>query len=210
MLLLVVYFAVAYLLGAMPFGLVAGGVAKIDIRRVGSGNIGFTNVMRVCGWRYGIPVLILDAAKGFFAVFLARFFIAPAAPDFVWQEVLGGIMSIVGHSFPLWLKFHGGKGVATGAGVAAILIPVPLLAALLTWVIVVATTRYVSLASLSAAVACVSMQIYLTWSDIFAPLAQPNLLLTLLIALMVFVRHRENIKRLRAGTEPKFYWGEKK
>ncbi|GHS92457.1 glycerol-3-phosphate acyltransferase [Planctomycetales bacterium] len=200
---LLFYLLLCYLVGSLPFGLFAGFCAGIDIRQAGSGNIGFTNVLRVCGWKFGLPVLFLDALKGFVAAYwLAHWFLAgdSALP---FHQVLGGLLAVVGHSFPVWLKFHGGKGVATGAGVAAAVIPLPLLVALIVWLSVVALTRYVSLGSLGAAVATITAQIVCTWGDVLARENLPALFLAVAIVAIVFLRHRANIARLRRGTENK-------
>ena len=201
---ILLYLLVCYLAGSVPFGFAAGLLAGHDVRREGSGNIGFTNVLRVCGKRWGFPVLLLDAFKGFAPVFwLAPVIMAPEMPDFHAQQALGGLMAIIGHSFPVWLRFRGGKGVATGAGVAAALIPVPLLAALAVWGLTVAITRYVSLGSLIAAIASLATQLWLTWGACASAENLPGLILAVAIAVLVWVRHRSNIARLLAGTETK-------
>ena len=202
---ILLYLVVCYLCGSLPFGFAAGLLAGHDVRREGSGNIGFTNVLRVCGKRWGFPVLLLDAFKGFAPVFwLAPLIMAPQMPDFHAQQALGGLMAIIGHSFPVWLRFRGGKGVATGAGVAAALIPFSLVAALAVWVPTVALTRYVSLGSLLAAIASLATQVWLTWGDCWGAENLPGLLLAVAIAVLVWARHRSNIVRLLNGTENKF------
>jgi len=106
---ILLYLLVCYLAGSVPFGFAAGLLAGHDVRREGSGNIGFTNVLRVCGKRWGFPVLLLDAFKGFAPVFwLAPVIMAPEMPDFHAQQALGGLMAIIGHSFPVWLRFWDG------------------------------------------------------------------------------------------------------
>ena len=148
---------VSYLFGAIPFGYLVAHWRGVDIRRSGSGNIGATNVWRVLGARYGLLVFVLDFAKGAIPV-LAAYWIAASdrSGNSGWgREGLGvaaGLAAFLGHLFPVYLRLRGGKGVATGAGVVAVLLPIPALAALFAWIAVVSATRYVSLSSLTAAV----------------------------------------------------------
>src|SRR4029077_6426884 len=130
MLTLVFVLVASYLLGSIPFGYLAGRIAGIDIRQAGSGNIGATNVVRVLGKRYGYPVFILDFLKGFGAVEIAIAFARAARPEWGSPEVYGILAafgSVVGHSFPPWLKFRGGKGVATSAGALFGVMPLAML-----------------------------------------------------------------------------------
>jgi len=140
----------AYLLGSIPFGLL---VAKVfgseDVRKAGSGNVGATNVARVAGPLAGVLTLVLDAAKGSAAVWLAAHVSGEAAG---WM-VLAGLAALIGHCFPVWLRFHGGKGVATAAGMFLMLSPLALLGSLLLFLVVVVLSRYVSLGSIAAAAA---------------------------------------------------------
>jgi glycerol-3-phosphate acyltransferase PlsY len=206
---LVFYWLLCYLAGSLPFGLWAGFLAGKDIRQEGSGNIGFTNVLRVCGAKYGVPVLLLDALKGFAAADWLAHLLLAGDPYFAFHQIFGGLLAVIGHGFSLWLKFRGGKGVATGAGVAAAVIPYPLIAALLAWLAMVIATRYVSLGSITAAIVALTAQLTLTWGKIFASENQPALLLTVVIVAIVLIRHRANISRLRAGTENKIAWRKK-
>src|SRR5262249_42554603 len=166
--------------------------------RQGSGNIGATNVGRVLGRRFGLLVFLLDFAKGALPA-LAAPHLAPA--DDLKPELLGvvaGLAAFLGHLFPVWLGFRGGKGVATGAGVIAVLLPGPALGAVLTWVAVLSASRFVSLASLAAAVALCVCRLAMTP----APWADENRILTafcFVAAALVFVRHHGNITRLRRG-----------
>src|SRR5262249_47958915 len=149
---------VSYLVGAIPFGFLIARWRGVDIIHAGSGNIGATNVGRVLGRRFGILVFLLDFAKGALPV-AAGMWIA-SRPEFEMSASWGakalpvgaGLAAFLGHLFPVYLRFHGGKGVATGAGVVAVLLPGPALGAVLTWITVVCASRYVSLASLLAAV----------------------------------------------------------
>ena len=197
-------FPFAYLLGSIPFGLI---LAKLfggaDVRTAGSGNIGATNVARVAGPLPGILTLALDAAKGWLAVWLAnRMTHGDAA-----VMVVCGIFALVGHCFPVWLRFRGGKGVATAAGIFTALCPEALLAALILFALVVWYWRFVSLGSLAAA-ASIPLLVYLLWAPHFAPPPIVNLG-TIAIAALVIYQHRGNIGRLARGEEPKFSFGKK-
>jgi glycerol-3-phosphate acyltransferase PlsY len=193
--------AVSYLVGATPFGYLVACWKGVDIFRHGSGNIGATNVGRVLGRPLGILVFCLDFAKGAVPVLVASLLcmdmqqaIPPRSP-----EVLAGLAAFLGHLFPIYLRFRGGKGVATGAGVVAVLLPLPALAALVTWVGVLAAFRYVSLASLAAVVALCLAQL---WTP--EPFAPDHVIMTVfcfLTAALVFLRHRSNLARLAHGTE---------
>ncbi|HVH50449.1 MAG TPA: glycerol-3-phosphate 1-O-acyltransferase PlsY, partial [Candidatus Bathyarchaeia archaeon] len=156
---------ISYLLGSIPFGVI---FAKLfggaDVRKAGSGNIGATNVARVAGPAAGVLTLLLDAAKGWLAVWLAgRFMHGEAA-----FLVAAGFFALLGHCFPLWLRFRGGKGVATAAGVFAALCPEATVAALILFALVVWFWRYVSLGSLAAA-AAIPLFVYFFWAPHFAP-----------------------------------------
>src|ERR1700746_4221755 len=145
----------SYLFGSVPFGYLAGRFAGVDIRKAGSGNVGATNVVRVLGKRYGYPVFALDVLKGFGAVKISML-MAPGKPaDWNSPEIFGilaAMSSDLGHLYPPWLKFKGGKGVATSAGALLALTPVATLIGIAIWMIVFWVTRYVSLASITAAV----------------------------------------------------------
>lgn len=196
----------AYLIGAIPFGYLVARWRGVDIFQQGSGNIGATNVGRVLGRRFGILVFVLDVAKGAVPVALAGWvgrqldseLSATLSADAM--PVGAGLAAFLGHLFSIYLRFRGGKGVATGAGVVAVLLPGPTLAGLLTWIAVVAASRYVSLASVAAAVAlCLSRLCLLP-----EPFAPDHRLLTsfcLVAAGLVVLRHRANISRLLGGTE---------
>lgn len=188
-------FALAYLLGSIPFGLLLTRIAGLgDIRRIGSGNIGATNVLRTGRKGLALATLLLDAGKGAAAVLIG----AAWSPDLA---LVAGGGSLVGHLFPVWLKFKGGKGVATAAGVLlAVSWPVGLLAAA-TWLLVAVVTRYSSAAALSA---CALAPLY-AW----ATTDLPRTLLVVAIAILVVFRHRDNIGRLLAGTESKIELGKK-
>jgi glycerol-3-phosphate acyltransferase PlsY len=183
-------FLIAYLIGSIPFGLIVtrlGGAG--DIRTIGSGNIGATNVLRTGRKGLAIATLILDVLKGALPVWLAgRYF----GPD---MAVVAGLGAVLGHCFPVWLKFRGGKGVATALGAMAVLTPLVAFLALLLFVVATAISRYVSLGSMLGAVAACVLAFY--FGHVQA--AELYLLLTLLIV----AKHAANIRRLFAGTESK-------
>lgn len=185
----------AYLIGSIPFGLLIAGTRGIDIRRAGSGNIGATNVLRCLGKPLGITCFILDVLKGFIPSFFFPAF-GPMAPTL---GILFGAAAILGHNFPVFLKFKGGKGVATSAGVLLGVAPFAVLLGVLTWAAVFWISGYVSLGSIVAAlVVVITGWIRVGQTGIFTACA-----LTLLGALTVW-RHRANIQRLVAGTENRF------
>jgi len=191
--------AFAYLLGSIPFGLL---VAKVfgrgDVRKEGSGNIGATNVSRVAGPLAGILTLLLDGAKGAAAVLVAGRYSNDSA---MWM-VIAGLAALVGHCFPVWLKFKGGKGVATAAGVYLALCPPAFLAGLILFLLVAGFSRYVSLGSVAAAVA-MPLLMYFLWAPHHAP---PPVITfgALAVAVLIVYKHDGNLQRLVEGTEPKF------
>ena len=214
-----IYFAIAfgaYLLGSIPFGYLVARAKGIDIRTVGSGNIGATNAMRVLGKPAGILVLLMDALKGYAAcallapyiyhwmfshMFLGSF---PAYSETakLKYETIAGVAAVLGHNYTCWLKFKGGKGVATTAGVFLALAPIPLLIAAVVFFIMVAATRYISVGSIAAAIALpVTVWIIMPASVFFC-------IVTTLLGVLAIYKHKGNIQRLMAGTENRF--GQKK
>jgi acyl-phosphate glycerol 3-phosphate acyltransferase len=203
---MLVTFLLAYLVGGIPFGYLVARWRGVDILHQGSGNIGATNVGRVLGRRFGILVFCLDFAKGAVPVLIAQHVansLAPELPPVRAEQLLGvvaGLAAFLGHLFPVYLRFRGGKGVATGAGVVTVLLPVPTLGAVVTWVAVVFATHFVSVASLAAATALCGLRLVLTR----APWDEENLIVTvfcLLAAALVWLRHRANVVRLIQGHE---------
>src|SRR5437667_3280262 len=168
-----VTFLFSYLVGAIPFGFLVARWRGVNIFQCGSGNIGATNVGRILGKRFGVLVFFLDFAKGAFPVALApwvgRRFDSDVPSETL--SVIAGLGAFLGHLFPIYLRFRGGKGVATGAGVVAVLLPVPAAGAFVTWLTVVACTRYVSLASLVAGVSLFVFRL-LAHPEPFAPAAR--------------------------------------
>ncbi|MGD1069033.1 MAG: glycerol-3-phosphate 1-O-acyltransferase PlsY [Bryobacteraceae bacterium] len=185
----------AWLIGGIPFGwIIVQLMTGSDIREAGSGNIGATNVLRTAGPLPGVLTLLLDAAKGFFAVWLAA---RLTGGSVLWMS-LAALAALLGHAFPVWLRFKGGKAVATFIGAFAYLTPLPLAAVLLLFVLVVAWTRYLSLGSVIAAglfpIAC--------WMILHS--AWPVLLAAWGAAALIVWRHRDNMERIRAGNERVF------
>ena len=205
MLVLLIAGFVSYLIGSIPAGYIAGRIAGIDIRTVGSGNIGATNVTRVLGKRYGYPVFIVDFLKGFAAVGMSIMIAKRGQTGLIPSElfgVVGAVACVLGHSFPVWLGFKGGKGVAASAGALFGLMPFVALIAVAVWLIIFYLTRYVSVASMTAALA-VPITIL---SMMFLRQTSGTALLyfSICLAAVVIVRHRSNLLRLVRGTEPRF------
>ena len=201
----------AYLLGSIPFGFLVAKVKGIDIRSVGSGNIGATNAMRVLGKPAGSFVLLMDALKGFGAVWLCQVWFCHSLPaqlasaqqaDFETHSIIAGIFAVLGHNYTCWLKFKGGKGIATTAGVYLALAPWALLIALGVFILALLLTRYVSAASISAAMALPATVWVMSPQNIFL-----GSVTTALGALAIY-KHKSNLQRLMAGTENRL--GQKK
>ena len=192
----------SYLLGSIPFGYLAGRLCGVDIRTKGSGNIGATNALRVLGKKWGYAVFLLDFLKAWLPVKLAlgwgiALMVQPASAP----GALAGLFALLGHSFPVWLGFKGGKGIASSAGVIVGLFPSAFLICLGVWILVFTTSRYVSVASIAAAVTLPLsvLALYLTHRADWLALA-----VSVAMCLLAVWRHRSNIARLRAGTEPRF------
>jgi acyl phosphate:glycerol-3-phosphate acyltransferase len=195
----------SYLLGSIPFGYLAGRLRGIDIRQAGSGNVGATNAVRVLGKAYGYPVFALDFLKGFAAVTISML-MAPGRPP-EWNSpdlfgVLAAVSSVLGHSYSPWLKFKGGKGVATSAGALLALTPLATLVGVAIWIIVFCLTRYVSLASIIAAV--VLPIVILMVDSQHQNKGKPLVYSSACVAAIIIWRHRSNLSRLIRGTEPRF------
>jgi len=195
-----------YLLGSIPFGYLVVRVTKgKDVRAAGSGNIGATNVNRVAGAGAGIVTLLLDVAKGYAAVWLAQ---RVSGGEVAWMAA-AGLGAVVGHLFPVWLRFRGGKGVATAVGVFVPLCWMAVAAAAVVWLVVVSIWRYVSLASVVAA-AVLPVCTYLLYvpGTHHAPPVSVSLA-TALVSILIIVKHRENVRRLLAGSENRLKFGGK-
>lgn len=203
----------AYLLGSIPTGFLVAKAKGIDIRKVGSGNIGATNAMRVLGKTAGIFVLLADAAKGFMACFLGAFIYmfyfnqfnglhSTSDSTLVFPQegvdrfaIIAGIFAVLGHNYTCWLKFKGGKGIATSAGFFLALAPWALLIALLVFILAVLVTRYVSVGSIAAGAALPTAVWIMTPQNLLL-----GIVTTALGALAIY-KHKSNIQRLMAGTE---------
>jgi glycerol-3-phosphate acyltransferase PlsY len=206
---------VAYFLGSIPTGYLVGKAKGIDLRTAGSGNIGATNALRILGKPAGIFVLLVDAAKGFVACYLGVFVsiyftnrlsglhstadfdsnsFVEAFNSIAYFPIIAGIFAVLGHSFTCWLRFKGGKGVATSAGVYFALAPLAVGIALATWIVVFAVSRYVSLASIAAAIALPAA----VW---LMPNSLALRLVTTALGLLVIWKHKGNIERLLSGRE---------
>lgn len=194
----------SYLIGSIPFSIIISRLfRKIDIREYGSKNPGATNVFRVLGPLAGSIVLILDIAKGFFAVyFLTKLLGTDSLMAPIYPQLLAGVAVILGHVFSIFTRFKGGKGIAVGAGVFLALIPLELMLGVTVFAIILASTKYVSLASLSSSTfICLSLMV-----EKYALRQNRPFILILtcfILTLLVFYTHRGNIKRLWNGTESK-------
>jgi glycerol-3-phosphate acyltransferase PlsY len=197
----------AYLLGAIPFGFLAGKARGVDIRKEGSGNIGATNVLRILGKPAGITVLLLDACKGYVAVaWLTVWLVQLLGLDEVpWEglRIIAGLAVVLGHNYTCWLRFKGGKGIATSAGVLVALVPWSLLIIFVVWIVLTVSTRYVSLGSIAA-----------SFTLPFASWATGDSLTSILVTggrgVLAIYKHRANIQRLLQGKESRLGSGKKK
>ena len=191
---------IAYLLGSIPTGFLVARARGVDIRTVGSGNIGATNVFRILGKPAGIFVMLADAAKGWLAVFLIAKWVAdwfhPTASEHAheWFHLCAGIAAILGHNYTCWLGFKGGKGIATSAGVLVALVPLPLLIILSIWIMVFSVSRYVSLASISAS-------FVLPFAAWLTGASSTIVLVTAGLGALAIYKHKANLQRLINGTE---------
>lgn len=220
---------IAFFLGSIPFGLLIAKIKGIDIRQHGSGNIGATNVLRVLGKKHGIACLVLDVLKGFIPVLLAKNLLRVTTHHggmyidgldaFAWHlpesalsavqstQVITGLCAILGHNFSPWVSFKGGKGIATSAGVLLALMPAGVGILVIVWVLTAVTSRYVSLASIVAALALPLVTIWGSW---FHGKIQngtwnkPLFAFSLVIAILAVWKHLSNIRRLLNGTEHRF------
>lgn len=206
---------VGYLLGSIPTGYLAGVAKGIDIRAVGSGNIGATNAFRILGKTAGIIVLVVDGMKGWVAVAIVPELVSKMFSATPWNDqaaeseylrIIAGISVILGHNYTCWLKFKGGKGIATSAGVLAALMPVTFIISLATWIVVCLATRYVSVASIAAAVVLPIA----TWGVRYVGVHYSirMVIVAALMGALAIYKHKANIARLMNGTENKL--GQKK
>jgi len=203
--MLLLYGVCGYLLGSLSGSLVLGRMRGVDVRLAGSGNAGGTNALRTQGWWFALLVVLIDIGKGVLAVLLPVLLSTTAGPMQQWLPVAAGGGAMAGHVWPLYFGFRGGKGMATLAGVVAVLMPGPGLLTLLLWLLVL-LTGYVGLASIVAGVALPLL--LLLWhtanGSVMSAQQLPNLVFALLAAVFVLWTHRSNICRLRQGTEHRF------
>jgi acyl phosphate:glycerol-3-phosphate acyltransferase len=193
----------AYLFGSIPVGyLLVRIFRKQDIRTFGSGNIGATNVLRSGGKGLGAATFVLDVVKGSAAVLLGAYLAAPMIPTWPQRnvEALAALFAVLGHMFPIWLRFRGGKGVATGFGVFLVAAPLGALAAITLFAIVLALTRYVSLASILGAASFPAF----AWLTVSGPRPTFFIAVQITVASLIIVKHLPNIRRLLSGTEHRF------
>ena len=184
----------SYLLGAVPFGLFFSKLfSDVDVRTIGSGNIGATNVLRAAGKKAAVLTLLMDTVKGLVPVLIVKFLFQDDA-----ITVLSGAAAILGHNFPVYLKFRGGKGVATSYGVVVAVAPWTGLLCLIIWALVAYIWRFSSLSALVSFACYPGLTFFIT-----SPQSKPYGLLALFIFGMIYYRHRDNIRRLLSGTEPK-------
>jgi glycerol-3-phosphate acyltransferase PlsY len=193
----------AYLIGSFPTGYIVGRINGVDLRKEGSGNIGATNALRVLGKKWGYIVFAADIFKGWLSVTLAYALANQFAPDHVAVAgVLAAVFVVLGHNFPVWLGFKGGKGIATSAGIMIALFPIwVFLCAFVVWLGFFYTTRYVSVASILAAI---SLSVSTTVLALFGKCEWLLVGVALLMTGLAIWRHKSNIERLIAGTEKKF------
>jgi glycerol-3-phosphate acyltransferase PlsY len=195
----------SYLLGSIPAGYLAGRAAGIDIRKTGSGNVGATNVTRTLGRRYGYSVFVVDFAKGALAVYLSILlgrYIEGKPTSTEICGIVGATCCVLGHIFPVWLGFNGGKGVATSAGALFGLMPLAAAIGVAVWIITFEVTRYVSVASIATAMLLPLTVLGLTYAKHTDGMAL--FYFSLCLAAVVIFRHRSNLSRLMRGTEPRF------
>ncbi len=195
----------SYLLGSLPTAYILGKLVKgIDIRQHGSGNIGATNVFRTLGTTWGIITFLIDFLKGTLAIFLSEVIMGQGDFNLSWILLGSGFFAFLGHLFPVWLKFKGGKGVATTAGVFIYLTPFELGLTLIIFLVIVGITRYVSLGSITSAIA---FPVLLLINIRQIPFEQqyPFIIVAFIFGILVVVMHTKNIKRLIIGTENKIF-----
>lgn len=206
--MVILYFSIglaSYLIGSIPAGYLVGRLRGIDIRKAGSGNIGATNVLRVMGRPFGYVVFLFDFLKGVGAVVLSAFILNHTGYVYRDTELVGiaaGVLCVTGHVYPVWLGFKGGKGVATSIGVLFGLVPIAGVTVMIVWLTVYQTTKYVSVASITAAVALPLTVVGMFYLEKTKSLAL--VYFSICLAVMIIWRHRSNISRLTKGTEHSF------
>jgi glycerol-3-phosphate acyltransferase PlsY len=199
---LILGIVIAYLIGSIPSAVWMGKTFYgVDVRTQGSGNAGATNTIRVLGVKAGLPVLLFDVFKGWLAVFLARYFVPAnfAGDNFIIYQIILAGMVVLGHVFPVFAGFRGGKGIATLLGVGIAIYPVEVMVVVAIFIVMLIVFKYVSVASITAAVSFPFIVIF-----IFHQRALPLILLAVFVGIFVPITHHKNIKRLLNGTESRF------
>ncbi len=200
---LILVIITGYLLGSLPFSFWLGKFKGVDLRKVGSGNVGATNLARTVGAGWGVIGFAMDLGKGLIAVILAGHIcnlFKTSALSLSILKILGGISSIIGHNWSMWINFKGGKGVATSAGVFLGLAPISLLLSIGVWVVVFILFGYVSLASI---ISSISLPLWM-WSGIGGKVALPIIIFSCIVSILIIIRHRSNIVRLIKGKKIEF------
>ena len=202
--------AAAYLIGSIPFGFIVGKMRGVDVRTVGSKNIGATNVFRTVGKKWGLLAFACDFLKGLIPTLAARYYAASSGDASLqaYLPLVVGVTCVAGHMFTCFMKFKGGKGIATGFGMLVALIPLLVLAAFALFIIIVSTFHYISLGSICAA-AFLLVAVWLPCAILSNPEGYRNLpqcIMVALVAAFAIWKHRTNIKRLLAGNENRFRW----
>lgn len=196
---LILVLIISYFLGAIPFAyIMTSFITGKDVRQYGSGNVGATNAARVMGIKYGIIVGIMDIFKGFIAIMAAKLLLYSSAPEY--YLFLAALLAIIGHNWPVFLKFSGGKGVATTFGVILGIYPVVFLFFILIWFLLVIIGKYVSLASILSGILLPVIIYFYRGFDIY------NIIFATILALLIIIRHHSNIDRLLKGKERKINW----
>jgi len=192
-----IFIIIAYLLGSIPFALIIGKIGyKIDIREHGSGNLGATNAFRVLGKKAGIFVTLADILKGTLATLIPLF--ASYFYDIEVSRLIVGVFAVLGHTYPIFAKFKGGKAVATSGGIILGINPLLFIAMVVTFILSLYLSKYVSLSSMITGVVSTIISLFLNDWLLFA--------MILILTIFVFYRHKENIKRIKNKTEPKITW----
>ena len=202
-----IIFFVSYLCGGIPFGLIIGKYNGIDVRSEGSGNIGATNILRICGKKWGYFCFVLDTLKGFIPVTISKNLpILDQINDQGYIQIIVITGVVMGHIWSPYIKFKGGKGVATSAGALLAVTPIATLISLFIWYIVFSISRYVSMASIIAAIVlpATAFLLNLFYRHSYTQATKPILFFLLILSVLVVLKHKENIKKLLNGTENKF------
>jgi acyl phosphate:glycerol-3-phosphate acyltransferase len=207
--LLVIAIIIAYLIGSIPTSVWIGRFFyNVDVRTRGSGNAGATNTIRVLGYKAGIPVLVFDIFKGWLAVYIGYFFWKDTQqfPDFIELKIMLAVAAVIGHVFPIYIGFKGGKGIATLLGVGIAIYPLGACISVVIFAIILIMTSYVSVSSITAAIMFPIVEVLILGHNEYISL----IILAICVAIFVPITHRKNIQRLMKGKESKFVFHRKK